>query len=108
MQAQRRVADQHGARPVNRLARDARERVEMALADAREAAKALAERSLELRAKRVGWQRGDLLRVALGQRPNHGAAAARQRQQRDRAALRKTLERAPVEPRLGAAVEDDR
>src|SRR5262245_20910679 len=104
---QRRVADQHGALPVNGAARDAREWGEVALADPREAAEALAERRLQLRAERVDGQRRDALGVALGLRPDHGAAAARERQQRNGPALRETFERPAVEPRLRAAVEDD-
>ena len=83
MQAQRRIADQHGALAVNRAARDARERIEVALTDTREAPEALAERRLQLRAKGIDGQRGDALGVARRLRPNHGAAAARERQQRD-------------------------
>ena len=54
-------------------ARDARERIEVALADAREAPEPLAERGLQLRAKSVDGQRRDPLGVAFGQRPDHGA-----------------------------------
>ena len=79
----------------------------MALADAREAAETLAERRLQLGAKRVDGQRRHPRRVAFGQRPDHGRAAARERQERDRAARGEPLERSPVERRLGAAIEDD-
>ena len=88
MQTQRRVADQHGALAVNVVARDARERMQMALADPREAAEALAERRLELGAERVVGQRRDALaRPPSGSVQITARAAARQRQQRDRAAL---------------------
>ena len=102
VQAQRRIADQHGARAVNRAARDARERVEMALADAREAAETLAERRLQLGAKRVDGQRRHPRRVAFGQRPDHGRAAARERQERNRA--RAAVKRSNARPSSGASV----
>ena len=107
MQAQRGVADQHGALAMDGVAGDAHERVEMTFADPREPPEPLAERSLQLGAKSIGGQRRDALRVAFRQRPNDRRAAARERQERDRAARRETLERSALERRLGAAIEDD-
>ena len=65
MQAQRGVADQHGALAVHGAARDARERVQVALADARDAAEALTERALAARARNASpVECCDALRIA--------------------------------------------